>query len=166
MWKPDSSAKRESGCKPFVPTEAVQSDYCMHCRNFAVQSDCRTCNYNILTSSKNSRLHYLPDFVKGWVVTKQLCRDLYECNKTLDECNHQRCKSCTHWLHCCKRCTHGYLFKCPEIAKDQAAAPQRFMYLLCLGLGSADHYYLYLVLGAYCPGQGHLVPGLRVREDS
>ena len=41
---------------------------CTRCRNIAVQSDCRTCNYNILTSGENSRLCYLRGFVKRGVV--------------------------------------------------------------------------------------------------
>ena len=45
--------------------------FCIRCRNFAVQSDCRTLNYIILTSS--GRLRYLPEFV---VVTKIQKRSL------------------------------------------------------------------------------------------
>ena len=150
----------------------VASLYCiLYPLQHAVQSDCRTCNYNILTSTS-----LLARFCQMLSCNKAVVQGSVLCNKTLDECNHQRCKSCTHWLHCCKRCTHGYLFKCPEIAKDQAAAPQRFIYLLCLGLGSADHYYLYLVLGGILswprafgprttrPG-GQLVLGPHVRGD-
>ena len=42
------------------------------CRNIAVQSDYRTCNYNILTSGENSRLCYSWGFVKRYVVTMGL----------------------------------------------------------------------------------------------
>ena len=38
------------------------------CRNIAVQSDCRMCHYNILTSGENSRLRYSRGFVKRGVV--------------------------------------------------------------------------------------------------
>ena len=41
---------------------------CTRCRNIAVQSDCRTCNYNILTSSENGRLYYSRGFIKRCVV--------------------------------------------------------------------------------------------------
>ena len=41
---------------------------CTRCRNIAVQSDCRTRNYNILTSGENNRLRYSWGFVKRGVV--------------------------------------------------------------------------------------------------
>ena len=47
----------------FVPAaDILQSNH------IAVQSDCRTRNYNTLTSGKNSRHHYSRGFVKRGVV--------------------------------------------------------------------------------------------------
>ena len=56
--------------------------FCTHCRNFAVQSDCRTLNYIILTSS--GRLCYLPKFVECCVVTKIQKRSLRSCQNLED----------------------------------------------------------------------------------
>ena len=56
--------------------------FCTRCRNFAVQSDCRTLNYIILTSS--GRLCYLPKFVECCVVTKIQKRSLRSCQNLED----------------------------------------------------------------------------------
>ena len=54
---PDPSIARVSGRKPILQSNQI-----------AVQSDCRTRNYNILTSGENSRLRYSRGVVKRGVV--------------------------------------------------------------------------------------------------
>ena len=53
--KPDPRIARGSGHSPILR-------FVTPCRNFAVQLDCRTPNYNILTSGQNNRLRYLSNF--------------------------------------------------------------------------------------------------------